>query len=82
MNTFLVCSVHTWAGLNIAAVSREESYIIYFLRPYFKNYGKRPIKSPKVYFIDPSIVSALTRQPFLRLQLVDIWAGCFLRVLL
>ena len=50
-------TIKSWAGV------LEASYIIYFLKPYFKNYGKRIIKSPKIYFIDPSIVSVLTRQP-------------------
>jgi len=50
-------TIKSWAGV------LEASYIIYFLKPYFRNYGKRIIKSPKVYFIDSSIVSVLTRQP-------------------
>ncbi len=50
-------TIKSWAGV------LEASYIIYFLRPYYKNFGKRVIKSPKLYFIDPAIVAALTRQP-------------------
>jgi hypothetical protein len=46
-----------WAGL------LEASYVCRLLRPYFRNYGKRLVKSPKLYFHDPGLVSALTRQP-------------------
>ena len=34
-------------------------YIIFQLYPYYKNYGKRVIKSPKIYFTDPGLVSYL-----------------------
>ena len=37
----------------------EASYIIFLVRPYFKNYGKRIIKSPKVFFYDMGLVSYL-----------------------
>ncbi len=37
----------------------EASYIIFLVRPYFKNFGKRIIKSPKVYFYDTGLVSYL-----------------------
>jgi len=37
----------------------EASYIVYRLRPYYKNMGKRLIKSPKLYFYDTGLVSAL-----------------------
>jgi predicted AAA+ superfamily ATPase len=38
----------------------EASYIIFLLPPYHKNYGKRIVKSPKVYFYDTGLVSYLT----------------------
>jgi uncharacterized protein len=41
----------------------ERSYILLMLPPFFKNYGKRLIKTPKLYFLDPAIVCFLTRQP-------------------
>jgi len=41
----------------------EASYILYFLKPFYNNFGKRLIKRPKCYFIDSSIASYLTRQP-------------------
>ncbi len=49
-------SVHTARGwLSIL----EASYIIYFLHPHFQNFSKRLIKSPKLYFYDTGIASAL-----------------------
>ncbi len=38
----------------------ESSFIVYLLKPLFKNIGKRLVKSPKVYFVDPGLVSFLT----------------------
>ena len=37
----------------------ETSYVIYFLKPYYKNFGKRVIKNSKLYFYDTGLVSAL-----------------------
>lgn len=37
----------------------ETSGIIVILQPYFKNFGKRLIKSPKIYFIDTGILCSL-----------------------
>lgn len=37
----------------------EASYIIYRLPPFFRNVGKRLIKSPKIYFYDPGLASFL-----------------------
>lgn len=52
-------------GVTVQTVKRwisvlEASYIIFLLPPYFKNYGKRIIKSPKLYFYDSGLVSYLT----------------------
>jgi len=55
----------------------EAAYICYFLPPYFKNYGKRIIKTPKVYFIDAAIVAFLTRQPTIDTMLAGPMAGAF-----
>jgi hypothetical protein len=38
----------------------EASYIIFLLPPYYKNLGKRIIKSPKIYFWDTGLISFLT----------------------
>jgi len=37
----------------------EASYIIKQLRPYYKNFNKRLIKSPKLYFLDTGLASFL-----------------------
>lgn len=37
----------------------ETSYIITILRPYYRNFGKRFIKAPKVYFIETGLVAYL-----------------------
>jgi len=37
----------------------EASYIIKLLRPYYKNFNKRLIKSPKLYFLDTGLASFL-----------------------
>ncbi len=37
----------------------ETSYIIYLLKPYYKNFGKRIIKNPKLYFYDTGLAASL-----------------------
>jgi predicted AAA+ superfamily ATPase len=39
----------------------EASYIIFLLRPYHVNFGKRLVKSPKLYFYDTGLASYLLR---------------------
>ena len=51
-------------GVNHATVKNwlsvlEASYIIKLLRPYYKNFNKRLIKSPKLYFLDTGLASFL-----------------------
>ena len=46
-------TAHTW--LNIL----EASYIVFKLRPYFNNFKKRLVKTPKLYFYDSGIVCRL-----------------------
>jgi uncharacterized protein len=41
----------------------EASYLAVMLPPFFKNFGKRVVKTPKFYLSDPSLVCFLTRQP-------------------
>jgi predicted AAA+ superfamily ATPase len=52
-------------GVSVPTIKRwisvlEASYIIFLLPPYFSNFGKRIIKSSKVYFYDTGLVSFLT----------------------
>lgn len=37
----------------------EASYIIFLVRPYYKNFNKRLVKAPKLYFYDTGIVCSL-----------------------
>lgn len=37
----------------------ESTYIIFRLQPYYENFGKRMIKSPKIYFTDTGLLSYL-----------------------
>ncbi len=37
----------------------EASYLIFLLNPYYKNFGKRLIKSPKLYFVDTGLACSL-----------------------
>lgn len=39
----------------------EASYIIVLLQPYYKNFSKRIVKSPKVYFLDTGLLCYLLR---------------------
>lgn len=37
----------------------ESSYVLFLLRPYYCNFGKRQVKSPKLYFFDTGLVASL-----------------------
>jgi len=50
-------TIKAWIGI------LEASFLCLLLPPYFKNFKKRLMKTPKLYFIDPALVCALTRQP-------------------
>ena len=50
-------TVKSWAGV------LEASYLSYFLPPWFRNYGKRIVKTPKLYLLDAALANLLTRQP-------------------
>jgi predicted AAA+ superfamily ATPase len=52
-------------GVSVPTLNRwlsvlESSYIVFLLQPYYKNLGKRLVKSPKIYFTDTGLVSYLT----------------------
>lgn len=64
-------TIKSWAGV------LEASYLCFFLQPYFKNYGKRLVKTPKLYFLDPAVVCAITRQPDGRSALAGAMGGAF-----
>lgn len=62
-----VVNLHSLAndvGVSSATLSQwlsvlEASFIVYRLHPYYENFGKRLIKSPKIYFTEPGLVSYL-----------------------
>jgi uncharacterized protein len=37
----------------------EQTYIIFLLQPYYRNFSKRLVKSPKLYFYDTGIICSL-----------------------
>lgn len=52
------------AGISVLTVKNwlsvlETSGIIFLLKPYYSNYGKRLIKSPKLYFYDTGLICSL-----------------------
>jgi predicted AAA+ superfamily ATPase len=46
-------TLNQWLGI------LEASFIVFRLPPYFENFGKRLIKSPKIYFIEPGLAAYL-----------------------
>jgi predicted AAA+ superfamily ATPase len=46
-------TVQSWIGI------LESSFIIYLLRPHFKNFNKTLVKRPKLYFYDTGLVCSL-----------------------
>lgn len=48
-----VSTVSNWLSI------LESSYIIYFLQPYFHNFEKRTVKTPKLYFYDTGLLCHL-----------------------
>jgi predicted AAA+ superfamily ATPase len=49
-----ILTIQSWIAL------LERSQIIFLLQPYYKNFGKRIVKSPKLYFLDTALVSYLS----------------------
>jgi predicted AAA+ superfamily ATPase len=68
-NTSQILNMTNYArdlGVSVATIKRwlsvlEASYIIFLLPSYYKNLGKRIVKSPKLYFYDTGLVAYLTR---------------------
>ena len=48
-----VKTIQSWIGI------LESSFIIYLLKPHYKNYNKTIVKRPKVYFYDTALVCSL-----------------------
>lgn len=52
-------------GVTVQTIKRwisvlEASYVIFLLPPFYKNFGKRITKTPKLYFYDTGLISHLT----------------------
>jgi hypothetical protein len=74
-----LCASINGQELNIASLSRQvgisqptckkwisilsASFIILLIKPYYQNFGKRLIKSHKIYFLDQAMAAYLTKQP-------------------
>jgi len=59
-------SIANAIGVSVPTIKRwisvlEASGIIFLLSPYYRNFGKRIVKSPKLYFIDTGIICSLLR---------------------
>ncbi len=48
---------HNTAAAWLSAL--EAGYIVFLLRPHFANFGKRMVKTPKLYFTDPGLAAWL-----------------------
>lgn len=48
-------TIKSWLGV------LEASYIVFQLPPYYKNFNKRVVKSPKLYFYDTGLLCSLLR---------------------
>jgi predicted AAA+ superfamily ATPase len=61
---FNASKMSTKIGVSVPTIKRwisvlESSYILFFVPPFYENYGKRIIKSPKLYFYDSGLVNFL-----------------------
>jgi len=88
-----ICAANHGQELNYATISRKcgmsqpvckdwisvlsASYILKLLPPFYNNFGKRLIKSPKMYFIDSAIVAFMTRHLNAEILLSGPMAGEF-----
>lgn len=48
-----VATAHAWLSI------LETSYVVFLLRPYYKNFNKRLVKTPKLYFYDTGLAASL-----------------------
>jgi predicted AAA+ superfamily ATPase len=59
-------SLSVEAGVDLKTIQSwisilESSFIVYLLKPHFKNFNKTVVKRPKVYFFDTGLVCSLLR---------------------
>jgi uncharacterized protein len=62
-------TVKSWLG------ALEAAYLVWLLPPYFASFGKRVVRSPKLYFLDPALAATLTRQPSAEAALAGAMGG-------
>jgi predicted AAA+ superfamily ATPase len=55
----------------------EASYIVFFVHPYYKNFNKRIVKSPKLYFYDSGLACSLLKISKTDLPFHSITGGLF-----
>lgn len=76
-NFLALCAAHAGQMLNLNSLANqcgisqptakswlsvlESSYIIFLLHPYYKNFSKRVVKTPKLYFYDTGLLAHLLR---------------------
>lgn len=48
-----VNTAHAWLSV------LETSYVVFLLKPYYRNFNKRLVKTPKLYFFDTGLVASL-----------------------
>lgn len=65
-------TVKAWLG------ALEAAYLVRLLPPYFESFGKRVVKSPKLFFLDSGLASTLTRQPSAEAALAGAMGGALL----
>jgi predicted AAA+ superfamily ATPase len=86
-----LCATRHGQALNMAALSREAgisqptvkswigaleaTYLVWLLPPYFESFGKRVVRSPKLYLLDPGLACTLTRQPSAEAALAGAMGG-------
>ena len=63
-NIFVASHLATEVGVSVPTIQKwtsllEASFVIFFLQPYYENFGKRVIKAPKLYFYDTGVASYL-----------------------
>ncbi|HXU47110.1 MAG TPA: ATP-binding protein [Thermoanaerobaculia bacterium] len=64
-----VPTIKSWLG------TLEASFVLRLLPPYFENFGKRLVKTPKLYLVDSALACSLTRQPSAEAALAGAMGG-------
>ncbi len=82
-NLLNLTDIATGCGISVPTARRwlsilEASYIVFLLEPHFKNFNKRLVKIPKLYFYDTGLACNLLRIPSAQDLLINpFWGGLF-----